>query len=160
MSPGDGRTQLQFPQIHRVVLDKFSLYTQRRKIELDVTQGVLCLAGANGIGKSTFLSAVNFGLTGIVPLASREFMSAGEYYKDGVRFSQAFFEGRIDEDDRDAAQITLEFAIGKATFQLTRGLFEANSLRTLSVMVDGRPAVDAAATSAEEKHRTYAAQVA
>ncbi len=168
MSPGrdrtmtrrNHRTQLQFPQLRRVVLDKFSLYTQRSKIELDVSDGVLCLAGANGIGKSTFLSAVNFGLTGIVPLASREFMSAAEYYKDGVRFSQAFFDGRIDEDDRDGAQITVEFDIGKASFLLTRGLFEADGLRSLSVTVDGKPGVEGPDASAEDKHRLYAAQVA
>jgi DNA repair exonuclease SbcCD ATPase subunit len=155
------RTQLSFPRIRRVVLDKFSLYTQRPKIELDVSDGVLCLAGANGIGKSTFLSAVNFGLTGIVPLASREFMSAAEYYKDGLRFSQAFFDGRIDEDDRDGAQITVEFDVGKAGFQLTRGLFEADSLRALSMTVNGK-AIDGsdARVSAEDNHRLYAAQVA
>ena len=128
-----GDAKLSFPQIRRVELDQFSLYTQRPEIELEVGEGVLCLAGANGIGKSTFLSSVNYGLTGIVPLSEREFMSAVEYYKDGVRFSQAFFEGRIDEDDREGAQITIEFDIGKRTFELTRGLFEPNALRALSI---------------------------
>ncbi|MCK6472713.1 MAG: AAA family ATPase [Planctomycetes bacterium] len=153
--------RLSFPQIRRVVLDKFSLYTQRPGIELDVSAGVLCLAGANGIGKSTFLSAINYGLTGIVPLASREFMSAAEYYKDGLRFSHEFFDGRIEEDDRDGAQITVEFDVGKTGFQLTRGLFEADSLRALSITVNGKPIDSAdAPLSAEEKNRLYCTQVA
>lgn len=154
------RTQLLFPQIRRVVLDKFSLYRQRPKIKLDVADGVLCLAGANGIGKSTFLSAVNFGLTGIVPLSSREFMSAAEYYQNGVRFSEAFFDGRIDEHDRESAQITMNFDIGKARFQITRGLFEPESLRELSITIDGEPALDARAATAEERQGLYAAHVA
>jgi DNA repair exonuclease SbcCD ATPase subunit len=160
MTRSNHHPQLKFPQIRRVLLDKFSLYTQKRKIELAVTNGVLCLAGANGIGKSTFLSAVNFGLTGIVPLASREFMSALEYYKDGVRFSQAFFDGRIDEDDRDDAQITVEFDIGKSRFHVTRGLFEADGLRSLAVTIDGKSVVDEPNASAEDKQRRYAGQVA
>lgn len=160
MSKDPNRIRLLFPQIRRVVLDRFSLYTQRPKIEMDVSDGVLCLAGANGIGKSTFLSAVNFGLTGIVPLASREFMSAAEYYKNGVRFSQAFFDGRIREDDRDSAQIAVEFDIGKTRFHITRGLFEPDSLRSLSVAVEGKPALEALEPSAEDKQRLYAAQVA
>jgi ABC-type cobalamin transport system ATPase subunit len=147
-----------------VVLDNFSLYTQRPKIELDVSDGVLCLAGANGIGKSTFLSAVNFGLTGIVPPASREFMSAAEYYKDGLRFSRAFFDGRIDEEDREAAQITVEFRVGRTDFHVARGLFEGDSLRALSVTANGKPEKPYEGSNgnlnAEEKHRLYGAQVA
>jgi DNA repair exonuclease SbcCD ATPase subunit len=156
------RRILNFPQIRRVVLEKFSLYTQRPKIELDISDGVHCLAGANGIGKSTFLSAVNFGLTGIVPLPSREFLSAAEYYKDGVRFSQTFFDGRIDEDDRDGAQITVKLDIGKVSFEITRGLFESNGLRLLSMMINGKVAegVTNTNTSAEERHHLYAAEVA
>lgn len=160
MNSRNDRTQLNFPQIRRVVLDKFSLYTQRPKIELDVANGVVCLAGANGIGKSTFLSAVNFGLTGTVPLPSHKFMSAAEYYKDGVRFSQTFFDGRIDEDDRESAQITIDFDLGKTRLQITRGFFEPDSLRALSITLDGEPVPDVRALTEEGKQRHYATHVA
>jgi DNA repair exonuclease SbcCD ATPase subunit len=152
--------QLRFPQVRRVVLDHFSLYTQRPRIELDVNGGVLCLAGANGIGKSTFLSAVNFGITGIVPLSSREFMSAAEYYKDGVRFSQSFFDGRIEEDDRDSAQISINFDVDQTQYSITRGLFEPDGLRALSITRNGKKASNDPAQSEEERQRLYATSVA
>ncbi len=91
-------------------------------------------------------------------------MSAAEYYKNGLRFSQAFFDGRIVEDDREAAQITVEFIVGKTTFELTRGLFEADSLRALSVTFDGNPVNSLGKSndklSAEDKHRLYGAEIA
>jgi len=58
--------KVNFPRIRHIALTGFSLYSLQPDIQIDVTDGVFCLAGANGLGKSTFLSAVNFGLTGIV----------------------------------------------------------------------------------------------
>jgi DNA repair exonuclease SbcCD ATPase subunit len=160
MAKSSAHVTFQFPQIRRIVLDQFSLYTQRSKIELNPKKGVLCLAGANGIGKSTFLAAVNFGLTGIVPISQREFLSAAEYYKNGVRFSQSFFEGRVLEDDREGAQITIAFDIGDRSFEVTRGLFEPEALRALSIVAKGKVEVDAKRATGDDLNRLYASTVA
>src|SRR5690242_9030352 len=95
--------RLTFPQLRRVNLTNFSLYTQEPNVALPIHRGVTCLAGANGIGKSTFLAAVNYGLTGRVPTTERAYDSADEYYRDSVQFTQSFFDGRIGEDDRATA---------------------------------------------------------
>lgn len=95
--------------------------------------GVLCLAGANGLGKSTFVAALNFGLTGIVSEPGRRFTSADEYYRFSKAFSQDFFSGRIVERDRKSAEVAVEFSIGKLKYELVRGVFEPDQLRSLTI---------------------------
>ena len=122
-----------FPKIRRVAIRNLSVYTQRPTISLDISSGVFCLAGANGLGKSTFIAAVNFGLTGRVPDPARTFLSVDEYYKDTETFSRNYFTGRVTEIERESAEIELEFAIGEYVYKLVRGLFEPGQLRFLKI---------------------------
>ena len=57
------RKTLNLPKLLNVSLNDFSLYSLTPNIELTIGDGVFCLAGANGLGKSTFLNAVNYALT-------------------------------------------------------------------------------------------------
>ncbi|MFZ2447446.1 MAG: AAA family ATPase [Syntrophobacteraceae bacterium] len=125
--------KLVFPKIRKVKLDRFSLYTLKPQIELEIPAGVFCLAGANGLGKSTFLSAVNFGLTGIVPNPDREFKSVEEYFKYGAGYSREFFTGRILEEDRDVASVCIELLVGDNFYQFQKGIFDKDELRELKI---------------------------
>lgn len=122
-----------FPSISRIRLERFSLFSRRPDVELEIPQGVFCLAGANGIGKSTFLAAVNLALTGVVPDPERSFKSINEYARDCVAFTKAFFDGRISELDREAAAIGLELRTANHEYRLTRGVFEPRELRDLMI---------------------------
>jgi DNA repair exonuclease SbcCD ATPase subunit len=145
-----------FPTLRRIVLRRFSLYSREPEVDEEIAPGVFCLAGANGLGKSTFLAAANFGLTGIVSEPSRRFASAEEYYKHSHDFSEDYFEGRISERDREAAEVTLEFAIADRVFQLTRGVFEPDELRQFAIVAkDGTVEFEAGALTASERHREY-----
>jgi DNA repair exonuclease SbcCD ATPase subunit len=74
---------LAFPQLDYFKLTGFSLFSQAPNLELDMPKGVFCLAGANGLGKSTFLTTLNYALTGIVMDPSRELSkSIEEYFRD------------------------------------------------------------------------------
>jgi ABC-type multidrug transport system ATPase subunit len=84
-----------FPKVRKVRLERFSLFSLAPNIELDVRDGVFCLAGANGLGKSTFLAAVNYGITGIVADPDREFKSVEDYYKYSIGYSDKFFQERF-----------------------------------------------------------------
>ena len=53
--------KLTFPILQRIRLAHFSLYTLTDTIEFDFDEGIVCLAGANGLGKSTFLQVVGYG---------------------------------------------------------------------------------------------------
>jgi len=56
---------VRLPILQQVEFRAFSLYSNHPTQTVPVHEGVFCLAGANGLGKSTFLNAVGFGLTGV-----------------------------------------------------------------------------------------------
>ena len=94
-------TKFGLPVLRQIKLRAFSLYTERPKVDLDISSGVFCLVGANGIGKSTFIAAVNFGLCGRLPKPGERFRSSDEYFQVVRDFSSSFFDGRITEHDRE-----------------------------------------------------------
>jgi len=127
------QTKLNLPRIRRVSFERFSLFKLMPSIDISMPEGVFCLAGANGLGKSTFLTAVGYGITGIAPNPRVNFKSAEEYYEDCLDYGKQFFNGRISEDDRDISTITVELQIKDQIFEVTRGMFEPNELRMFTV---------------------------
>lgn len=115
------------PKINKVVIENFSLYKQTRRIELEVSTGVLCLAGANGLGKSTFISILSYAITGTVVRPDIDFKSLGSipaFAKRAEGFSNDYFEGRVEERDRDGAQVSVNFGLGSCTYSVTRSFFD------------------------------------
>ena len=126
------RANLSFPRVTKLQLRAFSLFAIQPDLDIEIPPGVFCLAGANGLGKSTFLSAVNFGLTGFVPDPRKAFLSSTEYYehhRHRTNYSEDFFSGRIAEEDREDATITLYIEIGSERARITRGVFSPSGLR-------------------------------
>ena len=126
--------EFSFPRLINIKLESFSLYSKEPNAQLEVSRGVLCLAGANGIGKSTYLAAVNFALTGAAPHPERNFQSTESYYQDALRFTPKFFDGRIQEQDRESASIDVSFFVGGMEFQIKRGIFDGQVLRELRII--------------------------
>lgn len=155
------RPRLRFPRLRRVEFETFSLFAQQPNVKLPISSGVTCLAGANGIGKSTFLAAVNFALTGRVPLPDRSYSSADEYFRDSSFFPRQFFEGRIRETDRATASISIEVEIDAQIFQLSRGLFDPDGLRSLTITdnASGVRSFDGSSLSDTERQQAYATRL-
>jgi DNA repair exonuclease SbcCD ATPase subunit len=126
--------KLKFPKIKRVTLTGFSLYTAQPTLDITFPDGVFCLTGANGLGKSTFLAALNFGLTGIVSEPGRKFEAEDEYYRYCQKFTEKYFTGRITDVDREIAEVKIEFSIGQHDYEIIRGVFEPTALRYLSIL--------------------------
>ncbi len=122
-----------FPKLRRISFGAFSLYGLQPNISIELKDGVTCLAGANGIGKSTFLATVNYGLTGAVPHPRRRLLSNQNYLKESSDYAAEYFNGRIAESDRDDAAVTLEFDIATKRFEVTRGLFDPNDFRKFTI---------------------------
>jgi len=120
-------TRLNFPVISKIKLNSFTLYSKNPSISIDKTKNVLCLAGANGIGKSTFLNIMNFALTGSIPDTSK-FQSIEEYKGS----SKDYFSGRISESDREKSSITIEMRIADRYYKISRGFFSNGELCTSS----------------------------
>lgn len=148
---------LTFPKIVRIELNQFSLYTRTPNIQIDVSNGVFCLVGANGLGKSTFLAAVNFAITGIVRDPNRKFESVDEFYKYTSSYSSQFFEGRISEEDREAASISIHLQVGSNLYKLTRGIFEPDELQELTILNSnsGEINYDGSNQTADERQQSY-----
>jgi predicted nucleic acid-binding Zn-ribbon protein len=153
--------KLKLPVIQKVSLRCFSLFAANPNPEFSCGPGVLCLIGANGIGKSTLLSAINFCLTGIVPDPNRSFESMDEYYRFTRTFSSSYFRGRISGSDEDDAEITMHFRVGVFDYEVKRGLFEPDELRALTITErEGRePATTTENMQRGERHQKYAERI-
>ena len=154
-------SKLNFPTLNRIILRQFTLFSSAPDVNEVLTGGAFCLAGANGLGKSTFLSAANFALTGLVSDPDLKFQSVDEYYKNGRDFAREYFTGRIAEDDRDAAEVSVEFSASNHRYQLTRALFDgADELRALTVRdADGNIVIDGSDLSESDRHARYAERI-
>ena len=120
--PPNEASALRISDDHACSFERFSLYSLEPNVSLSFGKGVTCLAGANGIGKSNLLATMNFGLTGAVLSPKRRLLSTGQYLRDAQEYTSDYFEGRISEEDRDVAAITLEFKIGKIEYSVQRAI--------------------------------------
>ncbi|OYU80443.1 MAG: hypothetical protein CFE23_09305 [Flavobacterium sp. BFFFF1] len=121
-----------FPVIKKIKIEYFSLYKKADFLDIDLTKNVFCLAGANGLGKSTFITIINYALTGIVKNPNRKFTQYNEipkFYNQSKGFAATYFDGRISEDNLDLSQVTVEFTVGIYDYSITRGFFEPDELR-------------------------------
>ena len=134
-----------FPIIQNVEIKSFSLYKKKDHIDLNLQSGVFCLAGANGLGKSTFLNLINYAVTGIVVDPKRDFgsvVSTSRFYNYNKKFASIYFDGRVDEIDRDDCSIKLVFKVGENTYLVERGLFQVDELINFERIIDGENTVE------------------
>lgn len=144
------------PVLTNVQLRNFSLYQNNRNLSIPILPGVFCLAGANGMGKSTFLAAINYALTGTVPNPRRAFRSVENFYKDSLAFAPKYFDGRVEQEDRPIAEIELHFRIADHRYRIVKNFFESEALREFE-MEDptGHPLVDTSASDPRARHSAY-----
>lgn len=145
------------PKMIRLRLDHLSLFTAEPSIEVEFPRGAFCLAGANGLGKSTFLATLNFALTGIVPDPDRSFLSVQEYFRHSLGFASTYFDGRVSEDDRLVAEVEVEFAVGESVYLIKRGIFDKEELRGLTITRSNAIHVDGQNMSSSERYKQYVA---
>ena len=125
-----GFQQLRLPKLARVAFSDMTLYRRQRDATVDVDRPVFCLIGANGLGKSTFLTSVVYAMTGAVPDMQRAFQSAGEYLAETSRPDRVrdYFGGRLSEADRPLASITVTLDWGDGVeLDVTRRLADGNA---------------------------------
>ena len=146
--------KLSFPILQRVKLSHFSLYTLKDTIEFKLEDGIVCLAGANGLGKSTFLQVVCYGMTGVVPKPSQKFVTVDDYYRDIRAFTPEYFDGRLRPEHLEIAEIELEMSLGDKRVTITRGFVESEALRSLKI-VSAEKTVEYPDDSPEKRHFIY-----
>lgn len=126
-----------FIKLQKVILRNFSLYKKNGKVfevNEEINEGVYCLAGANGLGKTTFLNSINYALTGIVlDSSNKEVFSPGEIITANKRYTERYFSGRIAKKDEDKAEIEILFTVNQKQFRIIRCFFEREELRLLEI---------------------------
>lgn len=125
-----------FIQLKEIVIRNFSLYKKDEVIytvKESIDDGVFCLAGANGLGKTTFLNALNFGLTGVVLAPGKEVFEPSDIKTANKKYTERYFIGRIKESEKEKALIEVLFCINGVFFRICRNFFESDSLRSLEI---------------------------
>lgn len=125
-----------FPRFSKVILRDFSLYSKDDEIieiDEDINSGVYCLAGANGLGKTTFLNAINYGLTGIVLAPDKEVLDPKEIVTNHKRYTDRYFQGRISEKNLPTAEIELQFKVNDKCFRIIRSFENRDELRVFEL---------------------------
>ena len=113
------------PTIGRVELSGFDLYRRRPDVRINIDRPVFCLIGANGLGKSTFLTTLVYGMTGAIPKRDAGFPSPGEYADVATREPERrdYFGGRVSEGVTEHGAVTLGLRWPDARATVTRRLF-------------------------------------
>lgn len=121
-----------FPKIESIVIKDFSLYSKNdkpSKVHEIIDDGVYCLAGANGLGKTTFLSIINYALTGIVLEPNRNVLSPDEIIKNNKTFTERYFKGRIKAEYADLAEVELSIKVNNKFLRIVRGFTNRDELK-------------------------------
>jgi DNA repair exonuclease SbcCD ATPase subunit len=147
--------KLKLPRLETVALKSFSLFTANADAEFECGDGVTCLVGANGIGKSTLLAAINYCLTGIVADPDRAYVSMEEYYTYTKSYAESFFKGRIDPEDEEESEICVTFQVGEYKYEVRRGIFETDELRSLVITDSQNQDLVPVDLSSSERHDFY-----
>ncbi|NMH24088.1 AAA family ATPase [Flavobacterium solisilvae] len=115
----------------KVTFRNFSLYKKEEVTEIseEINNGVYCLAGANGLGKTTFLNAINYALTGIVLEPNKEVLIPDEIIKSNKQYTERYFQGRISASDKDTAEIELLLKINNKFIRIVRAFSNREGLR-------------------------------
>jgi len=132
-----GHRTTRLPRLREVSLNSFSLYRVKPNVTIEIDRDVFCLAGANGLGKSTFIAALNYGLTGGVAPPNVRVDQLPRYQRDASIYGSRYFTGRINELDRPSASVGLRFSVGDMQYHIRRRFFAPHELDELSVEDSG-----------------------
>lgn len=150
-------SSIRAPRIQWLRVVGLHLYNEGDPLELDLSKPISAFVGANGIGKSTLLSLINFAMTGLVPAPNALFQSVEEFGARTQGFASDYFAGRVNESDRTIASVTVRFRLGAQTFEVERGLFEGRLVRSFkhSSATDMLAEVDEDDNSLSDKALAY-----
>lgn len=117
---------VQFPELKKIEIIDFSLYIQEPTFTYEFVKGINLIIGGNGLGKTTFISLVKYGLIG-----NYTQITTVRTYKDNridrrVSLDPYYFRNRMNNKypNNENAKIILTFSIGDTIISVTRDLYE------------------------------------
>ncbi len=142
-----------FPTIGRVELSAFDLYRRKPNVRVKIDRSVFCLIGANGLGKSTFLNSLLYGLTGGIPYRARSFSSPREYSEEATRLDRRddYYGGRLSETVAEHAAITVQLVWPNKSASVKRQFFGAGAVTALEIKENGEKSSSSFEEAAAER---------
>ena len=130
--------QIYLPELLSINIVNYTLYPNGLDYTYDFVKGVNLVLGGNGMGKTTFVNIIKFGLIGLYRKAkdlTRTYQ--GRAIVKRLLYPSDYFSARSDDSIRvtGEAMVTLCFRINDELFVVTRSL---DSGMLLSVEINGR----------------------
>lgn len=130
--------QIYLPELLSINIKNYTLYPNGLNYTYDFVKGINLILGGNGMGKTTFVNIIRFGLIGLYRKAkdlTRTYQ--GRAIVKRLLYPSDYFSARRDDSLRvtEEAMVTLRFMIKDETLVVTRSL---DSGMLLSVVVNGR----------------------
>ena len=129
--------RIYLPELTRINIKNYTLYPNGLDYTYDFVKGVNLILGGNGMGKTTFVNIIKFGLIGLYKKA-KDFTRT---YKDRaivkrLLYPEDYFRARKDDSVHvdGVATVTLSFRIKDDNFVVCRDL---DTGRLLSVLING-----------------------
>lgn len=123
------------PIIESTSLKSFDLYRKNPNASVKIDRNVFCLIGANGLGKSTFLNTMIYGITGGIPYRVHEFTSPREYAEEANRLDrrEEYFRGRLSVNSIEHASVTIALKWPSITILICRRLFGTGAVQSVEI---------------------------
>lgn len=110
---------MKLPILTRVNVKNLSLYNGN--IDRKLMPGLNMVIGGNGLGKTTFVNTIIYGLIGNTKFKTLNIKTGKTELVELV--SSDYFHGRIEPKDQDKAEVTVSYSAGNHTVSVTRQLF-------------------------------------
>lgn len=128
--------QIFLPELLSINIKNYTLYPNGMDYSYDFVKGINLILGGNGMGKTTFVNIIKFGLIGLYRKAkdlTRTYQ--GRAIVKRLLYPSDYFSARKDDSiEADGeATVTLRFKIREKLFRVTRSLDSGN---LLSVVID------------------------
>lgn len=133
--------QIYLPELVSINIKNYTLYPNGLDYTYDFVKGINLILGGNGMGKTTFVNIIKFGLIGLYRKAkdlTRTYQ--GRAIVKRLLYPSDFFSARKDDSVKAVgeATVTLHFLIKDAHFRVVRSL-DTGTL--LYVTINGTPLV-------------------
>lgn len=115
------------PTLNSIHIKDFSLYPNGLDYKYKFVKGVNLILGGNGLGKTTFINLIKYGLIG---LYKKDLGFVRTYRERSIetrrQLPAEYFKNRMNNgyEKNEYAKIILNFTIQDTTFEVTRNLFD------------------------------------
>lgn len=103
------------PKINLMRVEGFDKIFKEDIVEINFSKSLNILLGGNGLGKTTLLQCIIYGLTGGTNIPEVEPLK-------GFRWDHNFFRKRVKVERQQDAKVTIEFNVSNKRFRVVRGL--------------------------------------